>query len=588
MRYLRMMSNSLVAGLLTTSYILVLVLQLNPTVPLQAARLAPLFATVGLFYALHATVICYVLLVIRQVLAREVFSPAWISVGVLVWLCTLASAAGAALMWGNLYTFFRVLDEPTMEGMVRGALALSMASLLLALLAVARHVVGQRARTAWATALVVLAAASVVVPLASRGRGDSSTLDARPLDATPDVALADRTARVMVIAVDAGSLDFITSATTEGRLPNFGRVLDAGAVMHLATVHPTSAEAVWAAVATGKLPQKNGVRSAGTYRLAARFGNAGGVLQLLPDYCFSHSLVRLGFLVEEWYTAAALRTRPLWGILSTHGMSVGVVGWALTQPAPAVRGYLVSDAYHRLALTPSAVVDSSGVYPALVAEEASLAMEQALADSALVVPDAGSRGVASRHGTPGRTDRIYDRIGRELAAAHPVQVSLTRFQSLDLMGHYFLRYAQPAAFGDVSDEERRSFGTVLERHYAIIDEAIGRALGSLGPDDLLLVVSGFGMEPLGLGKRLMERLVGDPEVSGTHDGAPDGFLLAYGGQVAKGRLTARASLVDVVPTILYFLGLPIGRDMDGYARTDLFQPSFTGEHLITFIPTYDR
>ena len=37
-----------------------------------------------------------------------------------------------------------------------------------------------------------------------------------------------------------------------------------------------------------------------------------------------------------------------------------------------------------------------------------------------------------------------------------------------------------------------------------------------------------------------------------------------------------------------FLGLPLGRDMDGYARTDLFQPAFTEERPITFIPTYDR
>jgi hypothetical protein len=54
------------------------------------------------------------------------------------------------------------------------------------------------------------------------------------------------------------------------------------------------------------------------------------------------------------------------------------------------------------------------------------------------------------------------------------------------------------------------------------------------------------------------------------------------------RLQARGSVVDVVPTILYFLGLPIGRDMDGYARTDLFQRSFTDDRPITFIPTYDR
>jgi hypothetical protein len=110
----------------------------------------------------------------------------------------------------------------------------------------------------------------------------------------------------------------------------------------------------------------------------------------------------------------------------------------------------------------------------------------------------------------------------------------------------------------------------------------------LGPDDLLIVVSGYGMEPLGFAKRLVERAIGDPDLNGTHDAAPDGFLMAYGGSVARGRQQPRASVVDVTPTILYFLGLPIGRDMDGYARTDLFQPSFTAERPIAFIPTYDR
>ena len=57
-------------------------------------RLVPLVTTVGLFYAVHLTVICYVLLVLRQLLAREVFSPAWISVSVLVWLCACRRAAG--------------------------------------------------------------------------------------------------------------------------------------------------------------------------------------------------------------------------------------------------------------------------------------------------------------------------------------------------------------------------------------------------------------------------------------------------------------------------------------------------------------
>jgi hypothetical protein len=46
--------------------------------------------------------------------------------------------------------------------------------------------------------------------------------------------------------------------------------------------------------------------------------------------------------------------------------------------------------------------------------------------------------------------------------------------------------------------------------------------------------------------------------------------------------------VDVTPTVLYVLGLPIGRDMDGFARTDLFNSDFTAERPIAFIGTHDR
>src|SRR5207248_3117509 len=101
-RYLRMLSNSIAAGSRATTYVLTVVLQLNPTLPLSPVRLAPLATTMGLFYAAHFTVVCYVLLVIRQLLAREVFSPAWLSLSVQFWLGALAAAVGAASMWTNL------------------------------------------------------------------------------------------------------------------------------------------------------------------------------------------------------------------------------------------------------------------------------------------------------------------------------------------------------------------------------------------------------------------------------------------------------------------------------------------------------
>jgi predicted AlkP superfamily phosphohydrolase/phosphomutase len=575
-----MLSNSVVAAMVASVYVLTLVLQLNPTLPLNPTGLVPIATTVGLFYALHLTAVFYIALVLRQLFARELFSPGWVSVGVLTWLVASSAVAGAGLMWANLQTFELVLEPSTIRQITNGAITLVVSAAFLVFVALLRAHMGSAARPIWGVLFFVTVGGSMAAPLAARGRATPPPLEAHPIDVSLGVS-AESTARVTIIAVDAGSLDFITGATAEGRLPNFGRVLDAGAVMHLATLHPTSAEAVWAAVATGKLPQKNGVRSAGSYR---RPGGGDPIL-LLPDYCFSHVLVRFGFLVEQPHSSATLRTRTLWNIVGAAGVSVGVVGWSLTYPAPAVLGYLVSDMYHRLISTPSGIDDPSSLYPADLQTVAFHAVEAEAPGEVRVMPGAS---LEPRYQTPARTDRIYERIARELAVTRPVRLTILRYQSLDPIGHYFLRYANPASFGDVTDDERRRLGPVLEQHYAVIDDAIGRAIASLGADDLLVVVSGYGMEPLGLVKRLLERVVGDPELSGTHEAAPDGFLMVYGGPAARGRLATRASVVDLVPTLLYFLGLPIGRDMDGYVRTDLFQRPFTDARPITYIPTYDR
>ena len=49
---------------------------------------------------------------------------------------------------------------------------------------------------------------------------------------------------------------------------------------------------------------------------------------------------------------------------------------------------------------------------------------------------------------------------------------------------------------------------------------------------------------------------------------------------------SRGAVVDLATTLLYFLGLPVARDMDGFARPDLFTQAFNAQRTITFIPTY--
>jgi predicted AlkP superfamily phosphohydrolase/phosphomutase len=190
-------------------------------------------------------------------------------------------------------------------------------------------------------------------------------------------------------------------------------------------------------------------------------------------------------------------------------------------------------------------------------------------------------------GAPLALDRVYVSIADWLEAQRPGAFVALRLQGLDMVSHYFLRHALPRAFGDVSEEERRLYGQVLDQYYRYVDGEIGRVIDRMRPADLLLVVSPFGMQPLSPAKRLLEHSLGNASLSGSHERAPDGFLLAYGAHVRRGRLQ-RGSVVDIAPTILYFLDLPVGRDMDGFARADIFSREFTAERPIAFIPSYEK
>lgn len=77
MRFLRMLSNSAFAGLLAAAYFTLLLLLLNPEVPLAAS--GPVLTVIVLSYGIHITVVSYVLYVLRQIVIAEPSPMGWIS-----------------------------------------------------------------------------------------------------------------------------------------------------------------------------------------------------------------------------------------------------------------------------------------------------------------------------------------------------------------------------------------------------------------------------------------------------------------------------------------------------------------------------
>jgi predicted AlkP superfamily phosphohydrolase/phosphomutase len=581
MRFLRMLTNASIAGALGAAYLTVLILQLNPQVALSSPSAWRWGLTMAVLYGVQLALGFYVVLLVRAFLSVEPFSPAWISVRLLAWLSSAEAAAVSVLMWLNLRGLSSALPDQAARRMAVGASATTAAALVLFGIAVAHYSFGRRGSKVGAALLGIALTASLVLPIAARGAGGHE-IGPPPLRAPLAPAGVESPPRVTMILLDGASLDYIWPRAAEGRLPNFGRLLDAGASMDLATIRPTQPDPVWAAVATGMYPAKNGIRSPMSYYAL----HDDRPIDLLPDDCFSHTLVQLGIVRDEGKTSAAWRARPLWTILNDYGISTGIVRWPLTYPALPVNGFVITNRFHQLGTLSD--VEGPAAYPADSQEVAEKAFAGSDAAAAVLpggtpIPPGTAANLASA-----RWDQYYARSLRAAVRVRPVEFTAMRYQGLDTIGHNMLRYAQPQAFGaDITDEERDRYGAILDRYYGYVDGEIGAAMAALSPGDLLLVVSGFGMQPVSPFIRLANRLLRQPDASGAHDRAPDGFLLAYGSAVERGK-RQRGSIVDVAPTVLYYMGVPIGRDMDGFTRADLFTPQFTAERPITFIPTHNR
>jgi len=68
--------------------------------------------------------------------------------------------------------------------------------------------------------------------------------------------------------------------------------------------------------------------------------------------------------------------------------------------------------------------------------------------------------------------------------------------------------------------------------------------------------------------------------SGDHES--DGILIVHGPSIKTGEKITGARIIDVVPTILHFMGFPIPKDMDGRVLVKAFKDDFLNSNKIVF------
>jgi hypothetical protein len=517
MPYLRLLTNALVAGALGAAMLAHLVLLVNPELPLRPGVLFSLgwrlLVTAGPLLA--GTF--FVASLARYLSTRR--GPGWLSLRILAWTTTLVVGLGAFLAWLNLSAFQPSLSPAALRRGVMVTATLAGSCGVLLLIALVHYGFGRRGSRVGGSLLGIAVVAAVVLPLVARGPAEPGPGPVRPVRAV-DASLREPAAgRVWIVLLDGASLDYVSPAAAQGRLPNLGRLLDGGASLTLFSIEPRQPQPIWSSVATGRYPPGTAVRAEQRYR------GGWASLDLLPRYVFADLLVLSGVLRAEPLQSADLRGTPIWSVLAASGVPAVTAGWPLAEARQARAGRVIEERER-----------PQGVHPI----------------------DA---------------DRALRARFESAIAEQDVQVASIRYAALSAEGRDAL-----------SQRSGRSGRLALDETYDFVDGEVGRILGRLAPDDLLLVVSGYRLESPSPFVRLRDRLVDDAGMA-AEASRSDGFMLAYGRHVSPGRKTVGA-IVDVLPTVLYFLGLPVGRDMDGFARTDLFVSTLTAGRPVSFIRGY--
>jgi predicted AlkP superfamily phosphohydrolase/phosphomutase len=359
--------------------------------------------------------------------------------------------------------------------------------------------------------------------------------------------------RVIMVGIDAADLGVMRDLLDEGKLPNFSRLMTQGATGRLETFVPLRKSPIlWTSIATSKLPDEHGI---------------GGFVK--PD--------DRGESIP--FTVNVRRAKAIWNILSEAGMRVGVVGWMVTWPAEPVNGYMVTD-YIQYE-TDNRIKFEKQTYPDDLFEEIdalrltrSDMTDDTVAHLFPVEKTGVVEGVAEWQEDYVKmifaTDETFRRVAHHLDGKG-VDFLTVYFNGIDSMCHNFW---------DQRKHKSHPLSEVIHNYYIWIDGVLGEFMDMVDDETLLVVCSDHGFH----GPR---RQPDGGILLGIYMHGEYGMISFMGKGVRKGAGIVDADILDITPTILYALGIPVGRDMHGRVLTDAFEVDYLKGRTISYVPTHE-
>ncbi len=425
--------------------------------------------------------------------------------------------------------------------------------------------------------------------------------------------------RTLLLAVDGMTRRDLERLRTRGLLAWSDRFLS-GSVASV--VEPQSAvpPMLWTEVATGK-----DLAATGTVGFQTQMVKGLSTpLQIGPNqvglFELFHSVLPFFHLTREVPVKSYMReTKGLWNMASDAGKTTVAVDWWISWPAERVQGAVVSD--HAWLKLCGAAPEAGGLEAGTAESETA-----ARAASAVQTPGPGMEGAMvplRPDGKPLFLERetwpptllielgpfARDHVPDSLAVRYgqvPPPDTLAAFARLGIPSDVLrsdLFYAQSAAW--LLDRRNPDLWMLYLPGPDIIRRVLGKSVA--GPsererrrqealesywralDPALLACFGAGGDTAVVAPEEIAVLFPGERGADLSARADSGLFALVGPGESKGRLTHPVRPVDMAPTILWLLGLPAAKELDGAPRVDVLTPESAASLLpVRWIPSYGR
>lgn len=444
--------------------------------------------------------------------------------------------------WFTPTGFWSMALFVAVAGVLAGA-AIWIITWLLAARVVRLAAAGRLPRLLGALALA-LVAAHVVLPIAFRFAPEET---AASFD--PTALVAGDGPPVALLGFDGVDPDMLQDLIDDGELPNLAEFVREGTSSRLGTIGDANSAVIWASIYTGETPRRHGVHD--FYRI--RFPGSGAGLFPVHRTSFKELIdlvSRVPGISRRFVNRLDLASPPIWEITDRAGL-----------PTVVVDGYFYSFPAQRM-LEPSSRLLGYGLNDTLAASGGADATLEWFAQP----PDVPREVLDAAAGRPDldwQHRAVIALLEHRSAQGKPPPRFLNLYtHEPDTVSHQRWRWAEPELFPFVSRAGIEEHGQAVADVYRRIDGLVGELRRLLGPETVFVVASDHGQSPT-----FVHRLYTQ------HRHGPDGVLLMYGPGIRPGHRLESSHVLDVFPTVLALLGLPLPEDAEGRVLEGAFEAS---------------